>query len=302
MTTGITRRIFLQSSTAALAGAAASALASPIRATSQVGDARAIVLVWLPGGLSQNDTFDPKDYTPFRRGMPAHELLGTCPLIPTAAEGIYFGAGLELIAAVMDRGCVIRGLSSPARLGNVHRVAQRAARGDVLPMPTVPPGGGSFRERCRSAVQQIDAGARFVEVNYPFIPYGDIDTHDYGARRTRRLKQEVDRPIADLVGGLDRRGRLEHTLVVVMSEFGRTVAGDDNSLIRDERDYGFHHHFAACSSALMFGGGVPQGVAIGRSADAHPMLPVNTPMALQDIHAMIARGRALHRPERRSII
>jgi hypothetical protein len=61
----------------------------------------ACIFIWLPGGVAQTDTFDPKVYSPFAAGMKGSELLGTCPSIPTRAEGVRFGAGLEGLASVM---------------------------------------------------------------------------------------------------------------------------------------------------------------------------------------------------------
>ena len=38
------------------------------------------------------------------------------------------------------------------------------------------------------------------------------------------MKKQIDGPIAQLIRDLDERGLLERTLVVVASEFGRTIA------------------------------------------------------------------------------
>ena len=59
--------------------------------------ADAMILIWLPGGLPQNDTWDPKNFTPFRAGMKGNELLGTCESISTAADGIRFGRGAGIL-------------------------------------------------------------------------------------------------------------------------------------------------------------------------------------------------------------
>ena len=50
--------------------------------------ADAMILIWLPGGVSQTDCWDPKKHTPYEKGMKGNQLLGTCPIIPTAADGI----------------------------------------------------------------------------------------------------------------------------------------------------------------------------------------------------------------------
>ena len=43
--------------------------------------ADSVIFIWLPGGVAQIDTWDPKRYTPFEAGMKGSQLLGTCPSI-----------------------------------------------------------------------------------------------------------------------------------------------------------------------------------------------------------------------------
>src|SRR5437667_12461804 len=57
--------------------------------------ADSVIFIWLPGGIAQTDTWDPKKHTPYRKGMKGSELLGTCETIPTAAGDVRIGAGLE---------------------------------------------------------------------------------------------------------------------------------------------------------------------------------------------------------------
>ena len=92
-----TRRQFLQTSVAAAAGAGLSRYAfadAPTEAVAKtiaklVPKADAMIHIWLPGGIAQTDTWDPKKYTPFQPGMKGSELLGTCESIPTSADGIF---------------------------------------------------------------------------------------------------------------------------------------------------------------------------------------------------------------------
>jgi hypothetical protein len=60
------------------------------------------------GGMAATETFDPKRYVPFEKGMPSGSVLSTFPAIDTAVDGIKFSQGLEKLAAVMDRGTLIR--------------------------------------------------------------------------------------------------------------------------------------------------------------------------------------------------
>jgi len=67
-----------------------------------------VIVLWMGGGMAHTETFDPKRYTPFEKGMSPDAFLSTFPSIPTAVDGIRFSEGLEKMAAVMDRGALIR--------------------------------------------------------------------------------------------------------------------------------------------------------------------------------------------------
>ena len=83
-----------------------------------------MIHIWLPGGVAQTDTWDPKKYTPFQAGMKGSELLGTCEPIPTSADGIFLGKGFENIASVMKHGTVLRSLTNETKFGAIHLKAQ----------------------------------------------------------------------------------------------------------------------------------------------------------------------------------
>ena len=70
--------------------------------------ADSVIVLWMAGGMAQTETFDPKRYTPFERGVNVKDVLSTFPAIPTAVDNIRFTQGLEQIAGVIDRGTVIR--------------------------------------------------------------------------------------------------------------------------------------------------------------------------------------------------
>ncbi len=77
-----------------------------------VASADAVILLWMAGGMCHTETFDPKQYTPFVKGMESKAVISTFPSIPTALDGISFSKGLESIAAVIDRGTLIRSYRS----------------------------------------------------------------------------------------------------------------------------------------------------------------------------------------------
>src|ERR1041385_2836719 len=73
----------------------------------------AVILLWMGGGMAQTDTFDPKRYTPYAPGVKSADVMSTFPPIPTVVDGIQLTQGLEKIAAVMDKGMVVRSVVPP---------------------------------------------------------------------------------------------------------------------------------------------------------------------------------------------
>lgn len=306
------------------------------------------ILILLSGGVSQTDTWDPKEFTPFRPGMSGDDLLGTCRSIATSIPRARFGAGLEQIADIMELGCVVRsigpmpcaerssGWRPPSHLqarrtllealGALPSEAPLIAPGaNAEPSPSLPTtpespsseSGARFARDLRLALRHASEGASFQLVEYAFEPFAGFDLHDHGASRMIELKRQIDRPIAELIRGLERRRLLDRTLVVVTSEFGRTVgpargvtamdaalpaaSGGGPSAARHvqlltEADHGFHAHFHECNAALLFGAGVRRGVAWGRTSDRHPMIAAEDPVSWADWSATLRALRGLPAP------
>lgn len=107
----LSRRHFLRHASAATLGALAASAprlwsAEPKPKLTPTADT--VIVLWMAGGMAGTETFDPKRYTPFSKGMDPNVVLSTFPAIPTAVDGIQFCQGLEKTAAVMDRGSLIR--------------------------------------------------------------------------------------------------------------------------------------------------------------------------------------------------
>ncbi len=105
------RRDFLKTASAATLaalGAGAPRLfgAEPLPKIEPTADT--VIVLWMAGGMAHTETFDPKRYTAFEKGMQPDGVLSTFPAIDTAVDGIKFSEGLEKIGAVMDRGTVLR--------------------------------------------------------------------------------------------------------------------------------------------------------------------------------------------------
>ena len=130
-----------------------------------------MIFIWLPGGVAQSDTWDPKRYTPFEAGMKGSELLGTCPSIDTSVDGLRLGEGLENMASVMHHGTVLRSLTNETKFGAVHLKAQYyMMTGYLFPVGLKAPSMGAAVGRT--------LGPRASNVP-PYIYIGrDIDTSD----------------------------------------------------------------------------------------------------------------------------
>ena len=462
----MTRREFIRAGAVTAAGigwggralAAAHEAAKAGAITKLAAKADAMIHISLPGGVAQTDTWDPKKYTPYRKGMKGSELLGTCESIPTAADGIRLGKGLEHLAAVMDRATILRSLTNETKFGAIHLKAQYYLQtGYLFPTgvktpslgaavartmgrrnPQVPayiyigrdidtsdeeklfiseylgPGfygvnyapfmipdparglatlnavagmkmdrldrrqeylrsitgltepqlqeankvkdylkvmedarammdspvkkafgfaqeekpeviksyepeitaeelldktyyfGKRFAHGCLLARRLVEAGARYIQVEYQYAPFKGFDMHESGQERMNEMKRQIDKPIAQLIRELDERGLLDRTLVMITTEFGRTIASEPSAgkepdgfaerhtgeklIIESEKMYGFHGHFSSGNSLLFFGGGFKKGFVYGKTADMHPMLPIEKPVRLEDVHATVYRA------------
>jgi uncharacterized protein (DUF1501 family) len=108
-----------------------------------------------------------------------------------------------------------------------------------------------FGRHCLMARRLLEGGATFVKVTHT-----NYDTHHENFDFHIEQLGEFDRPFATLMEDLHQRGLLESTLVVVMSEFGRTP--------RINRNYGRDHWSKAWSIAVG-GCGIKGGAVHGKT-------------------------------------
>lgn len=136
-------------------------------------------------------------------------------------------------------------------------------------------------QRCLLARRLVEAGARFVLVDYGYDPeFGNLwDNHNAAVQKHPPICEIVklpyhlsgtDRACAALVEDLDARGRLGETLVLFLTEFGRTPK------INKE---GGRDHWGTTGSIFFAGGGVKGGQVIGSTdkVGGQPMAPRYTP-------------------------
>ena len=112
------RREFLKTASAATLGALAAGYPRIVRADGPATapdpshnlkpTADAVIVLWMAGGMAHTETFDPKRYTAFEKGLESKKVLSTFPAIDTAVDNIKISAGLENLAKVMDRATLIR--------------------------------------------------------------------------------------------------------------------------------------------------------------------------------------------------
>jgi hypothetical protein len=108
------RRDFLKSASAATLSALAAGWPSAVHADSRESTekikptADTVIVLWMAGGMAHTETFDPKRYTPYEKGLASNRVLSTFPSIDSAVDNIKLSQGLEKIARVMDRATLIR--------------------------------------------------------------------------------------------------------------------------------------------------------------------------------------------------
>jgi hypothetical protein len=94
-------------------------------------------LIWLAGGMAAPETFDPKRYLAFEKGLPVEKILSTFPSIDTSVDGLKISAGLEEIARIMDRGTLIRSHIQPDLGSILHSRHQYHWHTGYVPPQTV---------------------------------------------------------------------------------------------------------------------------------------------------------------------
>lgn len=120
----INRREFMRRSSAATL--AAWAMGAPVAsmlngckfASVPRASADTVILLWMAGGMAHTETFDPKRFTAYEKGMEGNRVLSTFPSVPTVLDGISFSEGLQSIGKVMDKGTLIRSYVA-ADLGHI---------------------------------------------------------------------------------------------------------------------------------------------------------------------------------------
>jgi len=152
-------------------------------------------------------------------------------------------------------------------------------------------GRHTFGQGCLLARRLIEAGTKFVQMNWPSVANGDPnttawDTHAANFGPLRNLHcPKLDSGLSSLLEELDERGLLKETLVIAIGEFGRSprlgVSTSGNGNAPDGRD-----HWPYCYTALMAGAGIRRGALYGKS-DATGSSPAENPVHPTQILATV---------------
>ena len=140
-------------------------------------------------------------------------------------------------------------------------------------------GDTAFGRGALLARRLVESGVRFVQVNR-----GGFDTHSNNFPAMQAHGDVMDPALASLIQDLKDRGMLDKTLIMMVSEFGRTPRINDNA----GRD-----HWAAVFSCFMAGGGIKGGQVIG-SSDEDAMRPQDRPVEVADLHATLCHALGIN--------
>ena len=136
-------------------------------------------------------------------------------------------------------------------------------------------GKHTFGQGCLLARRLVEAGVRFIEVEDD----NNWDTHNDQVESMRNMTPSVDQTMAALLDDLHQRGLLANTLVIMITEFGRTPK-------INEATNGRGHHPGVFTWWLA-GGGVKGGYAYGQSDEIAERV-ADKPVTMADFNATVA--------------
>ena len=139
-------------------------------------------------------------------------------------------------------------------------------------------GQTGFGRGCLLARRLVEANVPFIEVNF-----GGWDMHQNCFDSLERKLPEMDKAMSALVEDLTQRGLYQDTVIVWMGEFGRTPRINGNA----GRD-----HFARAWSAVVGGGGLKGGLAVGET-NADGTRVDSEPYSSEDLMATVCHGMGI---------
>jgi len=134
-------------------------------------------------------------------------------------------------------------------------------------------GSEPFGQGCLLARRLIERNVRSVEVSF-----GGWDTHQNNFTSLPELCHTMDQAVAALLDDLERIGKLNDTVVVLTTEFGRTPQINQN-VGRD--------HYPQAFTSVLAGGGFKGGYIHGKTSDGAEEV-IEGSMTIPDFNATIA--------------
>jgi uncharacterized protein (DUF1501 family) len=131
-------------------------------------------------------------------------------------------------------------------------------------------GRSTFGQSVLMARRLVEAGTRFVQVNWPAVANGDPntsswDTHYSTEIALKRNCPRLDSALSALLEDLSTRGLLNDTRVIAMGEFGRSPRlGVDTTGNGGNKPDG-RDHWPYCYTGMVAGAGVKAGAVYGKS-------------------------------------
>jgi hypothetical protein len=140
-------------------------------------------------------------------------------------------------------------------------------------------GRNEFGRGCLLARRLVEKGVRFVQINR-----GGFDVHMNAFPAMEAHGEVMDPALGALIEDLASSGMLKKTLVLMLSEFGRTP--------KINKDAGRDHH-ASVFSCFMAGGGIKGGMVLG-SSDEDGVKPKDRPVPVPDLHATVCHALGIN--------
>ncbi|HND51440.1 MAG TPA: DUF1501 domain-containing protein [Pirellulaceae bacterium] len=146
-----------------------------------------------------------------------------------------------------------------AYTSNYEQALQLMQRNEVFDVSKEPEkehdkyGKHDFGRHCLLARRLLESGVTFVQVSH-----SNYDTHNENFNFHIEQLGEFDRTFATLVDDLHQRGMLKSTLIIVLSEFGRTP---------NINQYYGRDHWGTAWSVLLGGCRIQPGAVIGKTND-----------------------------------
>ena len=235
---GVSRRSFLRAGFLGIAGLSLADLLRLRAAGAEVGRAKAVILIWMHGGPSHFETYDPKP------GAPT-EIRGPWGAIPTNVPGVTIGERLPLHAGIMDKVALLRGFTHDN--GDHWAAAHWMLTGYLGPngsnRPAKSPAIGSVVSRLRGPnrpdvpayVNMNDGGFGYHGATYLGVAHNPLQTGSFSYGNEAPPLPSANIGSFSLTPGIDAGRLLDRRRLLRAFDTARTVTDQAAGLDAFER-------------------------------------------------------------------